>query len=118
MINRVFAVVTISIFATLSAVSPASAESFESIMASVSEAGWLSNGDGHQWTFGKAGGGKWQVGNGEMLASVTSAGENKVKIDGFPGSWGANGGFDYSRANGECVLKSDHGRHTIKWACK
>lgn len=117
MINKKIAVTIISAFAAMSAFSPASAESFESIMASVSKAGWVSNGDGHQWTFSKAGGGKWQVGNGEMIASVTSAGENKVKIDGFPSSWGANGGFDYSGSNGKCTLKSDHGRHTINWSC-
>lgn len=101
----------------LAATGPASAESFSSIMESASKAGWMSNGDGHQWTFSKAGGGKWKVGNGDMSASVTSAGENKVNIGGFPSSWGANGGYDFSQSSGKCLLKSDHSRHKLKWKC-
>ncbi len=53
-----------------------------------------------------------------MTANVTSAGENKVSIEGFPGNWGANGRYDYTRADGACVLKSDHSRHALKWNCK
>lgn len=102
----------------LSAASTAQAEEFSWIMQSVAAAGSLSNGDGHYWEFRKADGDAWEVeGARGEIASVTAAGENKIKVNGFPASWGANGGFDFSREAGTCTLKSDHGPHELEWTC-
>ncbi len=116
MITQKTAIVAVALF--LGASSPAVAETFEWILDSVSKAGSLSNGDGHQWKF-EGNDGNWKVkGARNKSAGVTSAGENKIKIDGFPYNWGANGVFNFSRTSGKCVLKSDHSVHRLKWNCK
>ena len=98
---------------------PASfAEHFDWLMTSISKVGALDNGDGHEWTFRKSGDG-WEVeGANFETASVTSAGENKVSIDGFPDNWGANGTYVFSKKSGMCVLDlqaSD--THRLEWKC-
>ena len=94
------------------------AEDFNWIMTSISKAGALDNGDGHEWTFRKSGGG-WEVeGANFETASVTSAGENKVSLDGFPDGWGANGVDAFSRKSGACVLDSQESdTHRLEWKC-
>lgn len=116
---RHFGKLTASIIVTagISLASTASAENFDWIMGSVSKAGSLENGDGHYWEF-RGGKGKWEVEapTGDV-ASVTASGADKVKLDGFPDDWGANGGFAFSRADGKCKLKSDHSGHEVEWKC-
>ena len=94
------------------------AEDFNWIMTSISKVGALDNGDGHEWTFRKSGDG-WEVeGARYNTASVTSAGENKVSIDGFPASWGANGVYVFTRKSGTCVLDSEESyTHRLEWKC-
>ena len=87
-------------------------------MTSISKAGALDNGEGHEWTFRKSGGG-WEVeGAGYNTATVTSAGANKVSIDGFPAGWGANGTYVFSKKSGTCVLDSEESAtHRLEWKC-
>ena len=94
------------------------AEDFNWIMTSISKVGALDNGDGHEWTFRKSGGG-WEVeGANFETANVTSAGENKVLIDGFPGGWGADGTYVFSTESGTCVLESqESATHRLEWKC-
>ena len=94
------------------------AEDFNWIMTSISKVGALDNGDGHEWTFRKSGGG-WEVeGANFETANVTSAGENKVLIDGFPGGWGADGTYVFSKESGTCVLESqESSTHRLEWKC-
>ncbi len=100
------------------ATSPANAEPFEWIMESASKAGSLSNNDGHQWKFRQGSGGRWEVeGARNEVATVTPSGENEIKLSGFPNNWGANGDYEFSRSDGECVLNSDHSQHKMKWSC-
>ncbi len=110
-------IATIVVSTGIALTSTASAESFDWIMASVSKAGSLANGDGHYWEF-RGGKGKWEVEapTGDV-ADVTPAGANKIKLGGFPDDWGANGGFAFSRADGKCMLKSDHSGHEMEWKC-
>ena len=109
----------IAVPALLIAASPAAAEKFGWIMGSISARGSVDNGDGHDWTFQQSGNGKWEV-EGAMgnTAAVTSAGENKVSIDGFPGQWGANGTYAFTRNAGKCSLKSEvSAAHHLQWPC-
>ena len=102
----------------MSTITPVSAEPFDWIMSSISKAGTLDNGDGHEWTFRKNSPGNWEVEGAESeVAKVVSAGENKVELNGFPDGWNANGKFDFSRASGKCILKSDHSDHELEWTC-
>ena len=98
--------------------SVAFAEDFNWIMTSIVKVGTLDNGDGHEWTFRKSGGG-WEVeGANFETASVTSAGTNKVSLDGFPDSWGANGVYAFSKKSGTCVLDSQESdTHRLEWKC-
>ena len=98
--------------------SSVSAESFDWIMKSISKEGSLSNGDGHSWKFVLLKNEKWRVeGAYSKTAKVTSAGENKVNIKGFPSNWGANGDYSFTRSSGKCVLKSKF-RHKMVWKCE
>ena len=91
--------------------------SFEEIMASISQQGPLPNGDGHEWRFRRSGDG-WEVeGARRNSARVTASGEDEIRIDGFPGHWGANGRYRFSMEGGTCRLKSDHSNHRLKWKC-
>ena len=110
--------VSLAFFALFLAADPAYAEDFNRIMTSISKVGALDNGDGHEWTFKKSGGG-WEVeGANFETATVTSAGENKVLIDGFPGGWGANGVYAFSNQSGTCVLDSqESATHRLEWEC-
>lgn len=96
---------------------PAMAETFDQIMASISKAGSLPNGDGHYWSF-KAQGQGWRVEGAQgQSATVTTAGENQVKFDGFPRDWGANGVYTFTNAGGNCTLSSTKSRHKLTWKC-
>ncbi len=118
MSNRRFGIVAITLLLGSLTLSSASAEEFIWIMSSISGAGSISNGDGHYWGFRNAGDGEWEVkGAYAKVATVTSAGENKVELSGFPYNWRANGEYDFSRSSGECVLDSDHSEHKLKWSC-
>ena len=116
--NRVIAA-----FATVSALlfvaSPATAEDFGWIMASIAAQGAVDNGDGHDWIFRPTDDGKWEV-EGAMgnTADVTSAGENRISIDGFPDHWGANGIYAFAKTGGTCSLKSESSAtHRLQWPC-
>ncbi len=106
------------VFALFLAAGPACAKDFKSIMTSISKVGALDNGDGHEWTFRKSGDG-WEVeGANFETAEVTSAGANKVSIDGFPDRWGANGIYVFSKKSGACVLDSqESATHRLEWKC-
>ena len=94
-----------------------SAEPFDWIITSISGAGSLSNGDGHQWVFRKKGDG-WEVeGARGQTASVQAGGNGLVRISGFPGNWNANGDYAFSRESDGCALKSMHSRHRLIWKC-
>lgn len=110
---------SLAVIALFLAAGPACAEDFHSIMTSISEVGALDNGDGHEWTFRKSGDG-WEVeGANFETASVTSAGENKVSIDGFPYNWNANGIYVFSKESGMCVLDSqESATHRLEWKCE
>ena len=95
-----------------------SGKSFDEIMASLSQQGSLSNGDGHRWQFRQKSDGTWEVeGARSETARVSSAGPDAIKIDGFPSNWNANGRFEFSVDDGKCRLKSDHSNHRMKWKC-
>lgn len=96
---------------------PVLAASFEEIMTSISKAGSVSNGDGHQWTF-KQRQNAWSVEGAQgRSATVTASGENQVKIDGFPGNWGANGIYKFAQDGTKCSLASTSSRHKLAWIC-
>jgi len=118
MTYRKTAILLIGLFTAILTVSPVSSEPFDWIMASIAKAGSLDNGQGHTWEFRKTESGKWFIdaprGN---VGEATSAGENKVKIDDFPGSWFANGGYIFYRNGEKCRLKSDHSSHQLNWKC-
>ena len=105
--------------ALLFPVGSASAEEFDWIMASISKLKGVDNGDGHQWAFKKSAGGKWKVeGANFETATASSAGNNKVSIEGFPFEWGANGTYVFKRETGTCSLKSQQSAtHHLKWPC-
>ena len=109
----------LAISALFLAGAPAAAEEFDWIMKSIAKAGDVDNGDGHYWSFRSAGKGKWEVEGAQgYTATVTSTGENKVSIDGFPDGWGANGTYAFTKKGGNCGLKSqDSFAHHLKWQC-
>ena len=118
MFRKKFRIIGIALVLVSTPFSPVSAESFDWIMKSISKDGRLRNGDGHWWKFGLMENGKWGVdGAYGKSATVTSAGENKVKIDGFPSNWRADGSYIFTRSYEECVLKSDHSGHKMVWKC-
>ena len=110
--------VSLAVIALFLAAGSACAEDFHSIMTPISKVGALDNGEGHEWTFRRSGGG-WEVEGADFeTASVTSAGANKVSIDGFPDSWNANGVYAFSNKSGACVLDSqESATHRLEWKC-
>jgi len=108
---------TLGVFAVDAQAGEPTGKSFEDIMNSIAAAGYVSNNDGHEWSFSKSGSG-WKVRNraGDD-ARVSSGGDDRIEIKGFPKNWGANGGYDFSVADGKCALSSDHSSHRLKWDC-
>ena len=86
-------------------------------MESISHAGSLPNGDGHNWTFVKKGDGWEVVGKDGKTAHVTYTAENVVEISGFPRKWKANGEYKFSKSGAECRLRSSYSRHNMTWDC-
>ena len=103
----------------LSIGSTVSAQEFDWIMKSISKLDSISNGDGHDWKFKSTGGGKWEVEAPTFdTAAVTSAGKNKISIDGFPMNWGADGIYVFTKKSGKCNLKSEESfSHELVWKC-
>lgn len=96
---------------------PSMAATFEEIMASISKAGSISNGDGHYWAFKSVSNG-WKVEGAQgQSAFVTGGGENQVKIDGFPPGWRADGVYKFTQAERKCTLASTTSRHKLTWNC-
>ena len=97
---------------------PVFAEDFNWIMSSISKLASVDNGDGHDWSFKKTSSGWVVEGANYETAQVTSAGENKVSIDGFPANWGANGTYAFTKKADRCNLKSqDSFTHELDWKC-
>lgn len=96
-----------------------SAAEFEAIMESISMLASVDNGDGHLWTFRKTESGEWSVeGARGETATVTSAGANRISIDGFPAEWGADGTYVFTSNAGTCSLDSqDSVTHHLQWPC-
>ncbi len=118
MMSRKIQIIVCVSFLFISTITHVSAEPFDWIMNSISKAGALDNGDGHYWEFRKNSLGNWEVEGAQgEVATVVLAGENKVELDGFPFGWDANGKFNFSRASGKCILKSDHSGHELEWTC-
>ena len=118
--NGIFGFVVALVFSGLFlAAGPTAAEEFAWIMKSISKAGEVDNGDGHYWSFKQTGKDEWEVKGAQgYSATASSTGENKVAIDGFPGGWGANGTYVFTRKAGNCSLKSeDSFSHHLKWQC-
>ena len=53
-----------------------------------------------------------------ITATVSSAGKNKISIEGFPHDWGADGTYVFTMESGKCSLKSqDSWTHHLQWPC-
>ena len=111
---------SLAVLMWLFAGSPVAAEEFTWIMTSISKAGPVDNGEGHDWTFRPGSDDTWEVEGAQgYTATVSSSGENKVEIRGFPRKWGANGIYAFSKNEDHCSLRSQNSfTHHLKWTCE